>query len=400
VAKPSLWVGEQRVELQPFEYESEKELQELLAENPGLLPVADVSPRFANAVVIGRECKTTAGPMDLLLMNDEGLITLVETKLARNPEQKREVVAQCLNYLLEMPVEYDAYEAFYRTHRGDPHASLYADLRQSEDEDEGDFRNNVEAHLRDRDVLVAIVGDRIRNVDQLLRMVDALNPRAVAAEATFCVMGLRRYTFQTPTSTGRFYVPRVCGTTVVTERKVLKVAIETATGEAVPSRVLAVEEEGPHPQTDTAAGGSRNRTVLQPNELESRLRSIGLDSVWDSFLALVPDSGFELAYRVSAVIVQLAIDNIRIPVLYVRPDGSTVLSNNAWHAVAKIPEASQEPLETLRKWIESDFPNSVARSMNKGGTSYILPPPGMHGHETALLGALQKFRAAMLEQAG
>lgn len=46
----------------------------------------------------GREVETEVGPIDVLLVSESGRIGIVETKLAYNPEGRRKVVAQVLDY--------------------------------------------------------------------------------------------------------------------------------------------------------------------------------------------------------------------------------------------------------------------------------------------------------------
>ena len=73
---------------------NESWLQELLDNYPEILPVNEIEPVFWPLVPIGREVQTKAGPIDNLFISKEGYPVLVETKLWRNPQAKREVVAQ------------------------------------------------------------------------------------------------------------------------------------------------------------------------------------------------------------------------------------------------------------------------------------------------------------------
>jgi hypothetical protein len=88
--------GEQYVVLEESEFEAEQELQEALKRNPEAIPVADLD--LNEVVVVGRETPVPAGAIDLLLLDGEGQVIIVETKLSRNPELRRQVVAQVLDY--------------------------------------------------------------------------------------------------------------------------------------------------------------------------------------------------------------------------------------------------------------------------------------------------------------
>ncbi len=53
-------------------------------------------------VVIGREVATPAGYIDVLCIDGEGVLTVIETKLARNSQIRREVVGQVLEYVAQV----------------------------------------------------------------------------------------------------------------------------------------------------------------------------------------------------------------------------------------------------------------------------------------------------------
>jgi len=76
--------------------------QDLLFKNPSLIPIDEIEEVFGPLVPVARELPTEAGPVDVVYVNPRGYITLVETKLFRNPEARREVVAQILDYASAM----------------------------------------------------------------------------------------------------------------------------------------------------------------------------------------------------------------------------------------------------------------------------------------------------------
>ena len=53
-----------------------------------------------------KEFETDVGPIDVLLLSSQGRLALVETKLASNPELRRKVLAQALDYLAHLPSEF------------------------------------------------------------------------------------------------------------------------------------------------------------------------------------------------------------------------------------------------------------------------------------------------------
>jgi hypothetical protein len=76
----------------------ERWLRDLLFSNPGAIPISDLDPSFGPLVPLCCELRTEAGPIDIAYINKDGLLTLVECKLWRNPEARRKVVAQVLDY--------------------------------------------------------------------------------------------------------------------------------------------------------------------------------------------------------------------------------------------------------------------------------------------------------------
>ena len=73
-------------------YNDEKHLQQVLSENPHLVPHIEAG----SAAV--RELNTDAGPIDICIVTPDGSLTVVECKLSRNSEHRRRVVGQVIDY--------------------------------------------------------------------------------------------------------------------------------------------------------------------------------------------------------------------------------------------------------------------------------------------------------------
>lgn len=73
-------------------------LRDTLFATPELLPVGDIDSSFGPLLPLCRELRTEAGPLDIAFISPNGRLTLVECKLWRNPEARRKVVAQVLDY--------------------------------------------------------------------------------------------------------------------------------------------------------------------------------------------------------------------------------------------------------------------------------------------------------------
>ncbi len=79
-------------------YASEEELQTFLREHSDLMPVDEIELGTPPLLCIGWEVSVASGSQDLLYVDETGLLTIVETKLKKNPEARREVVGQILEY--------------------------------------------------------------------------------------------------------------------------------------------------------------------------------------------------------------------------------------------------------------------------------------------------------------
>jgi hypothetical protein len=78
-------------------YASEDQLQAMIGKFPNLLPGISADS------FVCREFKTDSGPIDNVIINaTDGSITLVECKLARNPEVRRKIVGQIIDYAASM----------------------------------------------------------------------------------------------------------------------------------------------------------------------------------------------------------------------------------------------------------------------------------------------------------
>ena len=69
-------------------------LRDTLFAHPELLPVNAIDPAYGPLTPLCTELRTAAGPLDIAFINPFGRLTLVECKLWRNPQSRREVVAQ------------------------------------------------------------------------------------------------------------------------------------------------------------------------------------------------------------------------------------------------------------------------------------------------------------------
>ena len=80
----------------------EATLQDLLFRYPQTLPIDTIDAAYAGAVPICKELTLPAGYADALYVNQLGRLTLAEFKLWRNPQARREVIGQILDYAKDL----------------------------------------------------------------------------------------------------------------------------------------------------------------------------------------------------------------------------------------------------------------------------------------------------------
>ena len=153
----------------------EATLQELLFRYPEALPIAAIDAAYAGAVPICTELSLPAGFADALYINHLGRITLAEFKLWRNPEARREVIAQILDYAKDLASwGYEDLQRQVSLARGGRAGNAPYDLvrAQHPQVDEDDFVDNVTRHLKRGEFLLLIVGDGIReSAENIVRFV-------------------------------------------------------------------------------------------------------------------------------------------------------------------------------------------------------------------------------------
>lgn len=196
-------------------------LQDLLSANPFLLPTDDFGPLYDNLVCIGREVSANrSGYIDCLFISPAGGIVIVETKLFRNQEARRTVVAQIIDYAKEVQtwdcsaLDEISLDYFFRTTgQGFRLIDKMAELGYLRFCDESRFTDTINHNLSSGHVLLMIVGDGIRsNVHELADFIGS--NAAMSFDLALAEMKI----YQTSGST--IVVPRLLTRTETIERNV------------------------------------------------------------------------------------------------------------------------------------------------------------------------------------
>ena len=215
------------VEMTDEQYESENLLQELLSEHPDLLAgnqMNSIAPR--RWLLVKREmgipdAQDGSGrwSLDHLFLDQDGVPTLVEVKRSKNPQIRREIIGQMLDYAANavayLPLA--TLKACFTDERREQ--ELVRFLNSDEDTelriDPQDFWQQVESNLQNGRLRLVFVADKIPM--ELQRIVEFLNDQMARVEVL--AVEVRQYVGQHAEQNVKAFVPRVIGQTAQTEAK-------------------------------------------------------------------------------------------------------------------------------------------------------------------------------------
>jgi hypothetical protein len=240
-SRTALFVGQngeaEKLKRIPFMSASFNEawLQELIERNPSIIPSGEVGGEYAPLVCIGREVPVgsgdTQGYIDNLYVTPSGNVVVVETKLFRNQESRRTVVAQIIDYAKELQkwdaekLDEVASDYFYRT---DGQAARIIDvmarlghLNLSAD---GQLTDSINQNLRSASFLLFIIGDGIRSSVQ--QLADFLNENA-SMSFNLALAELEVYQHDE----GVIVIPNLLTKTTVIERSVVSFGLSSFSGQ-------------------------------------------------------------------------------------------------------------------------------------------------------------------------
>lgn len=196
---------------------SEADIQNLVHAHAAILPVAEIDPLFVNPVAICTELNTPAGSIDNFMVTPSGLPVLVECKLWRNPEGRREVVGQILDYAKELSrwSSSDLQREVNRRLKREGNTLLERVRQVDEHVEEIHFNDALTANLRRGRFLLLIVGDGIREG------VEAISEYLQRHAGLHFSLGLVELPIFALPNGDRIVAPRVLAKTLVMTRNVV-----------------------------------------------------------------------------------------------------------------------------------------------------------------------------------
>ncbi|XIA66042.1 hypothetical protein ACFIOY_08075 [Bradyrhizobium sp. TZ2] len=202
-------------------------LQALLHSQPTVFPVEQIETGFGDLIPLCRELPLMfgagrSGSLDNVFITSSGGLVLIEAKLWRNPQARREVVAQAMEYAAAVfRMDYETFERTAlkaRQCEPDRYTSIYELVRKHDPSaGEPEFVEALSRNLARGRAVIAVVGDGIR--DDIAPLAELLQSHA-GQRFTFALVELG--VFESPQKAVRLVIPSVLAKTVLIERGVVR----------------------------------------------------------------------------------------------------------------------------------------------------------------------------------
>lgn len=208
----------------------ELKLQRMLHDRPQALPVPELEPGIGEMIPVGLELPTPAGFVDNLFVTADGNIVLVECKLWRNPDARRRVIAQIIDYAQSISRwSYEEFDAAVRKSlnaHGQPLQRLLVEVVAAavggvDELDEAAFIDAVQRNLRMGRMLLLVVGDGIR--EDVESLADYLQMHA----GFHFTLGLVEVAIFRLPAGGFIIQPRILARTLNIERAIVRLVGDT-----------------------------------------------------------------------------------------------------------------------------------------------------------------------------
>ena len=311
-------------------------LQKLIMAHPGLLPIGQFEAAFAEMVPICTEMPMRAGFVDNLFVTPAGDIALVECKLWRNPEARRKVIAQIIDYASEMKCwDYETLEKALRSSKafgvasGTPSGCLYKMVSAGREIDEAAFHDAVSRNLRRGRFLLLVVGDGIR--EGIETMTKFLQDNA---GLHFILSIIELALFELPTG-GYLAQPRVLARTTNIDRGVVTL------------KDPRMEVQMPHETTIDAA--PRAMTITQESFFEALDQtSPGVSDQVGKFLEELSPFNVQADYNVKTLTLRWHAEDARSWNL-----GTIVTSGEVWFEYHAVQAKNLNRIEVSKEYLNA-----------------------------------------------
>lgn len=280
--------------------------QEILARNPQIvLTIPELEfPPSSQALVL-REFSTNRGSIDILMVTDNADILLIETKLYRNPESHRTVVAQAIDYVKSFS------ETSIDTLQSKFLQSKYSD-RQLTDSlfKRENFCLGLNKNIKNGFFKVLIIGDKIHS--NILGMVESIHSAPHLSFTLFLVeLSPKRMD-----NNNILLEPRIIENTMEVERSVIRLEVD------LKKESYIIESSTPSKES------KGSRPIITETQYINSLSNPEFAEIIKSFWNNWKSIGGDIRFGVVGFSAGLKIGKTRIPMQFVMNDRIYLISDN------------------------------------------------------------------------
>ena len=349
--------------------EREAFIQNLVHDHPEVIPMADIAPPFMPLVSVCKELPTSAGFLDNLWVTPDGGIVLGECKLFRNPEARRQVIVQALDYARAIAgLGYEELETAVRKALRSPSMTLWSLVSDQSALEQAQFVDAISRRLRQSHFMVLIIGDGIQEG------VESLTSYLQLHAGLHVGLALVDLSIWRDSDDLLLVLPRIPLRTVLIERGVVTVG---------PSGEIKVQP--PTDQVASKQGVSPRAFTISEQEYFDQLeqRRPGLGAQLRAFLTDVSDIGVVPEFRKSLVLRWDASPDFDASPGWIETNG-TMWFSSAWGAASRLgrPEAGIRYLNTIAEIVggrvkhrEKNWPNVVGPNGRQIDLAELLKTP-------------------------
>ena len=228
-------------DLKEYHFKSEGQgidsLQASLFSYPEMITsIPDLEITNAEVVLSIREYSTSRGPIDLLILTSQAEIILIETKLIRNPESVRNVVAQVIDYIKALSKE-DISDFTNKISKQSNNIDLRQDIKGNDK-----LLSLISRNLKTGNFKVLILGDLIHS--NLFGIVDSIQSAPHLA-FTIYLVELNPITLDQDRV---ILSPKVLANTLEIERSVIRIELSSKMKDiSIESEIPAKDGKGSKP---------------------------------------------------------------------------------------------------------------------------------------------------------
>lgn len=350
---------------------NENDLQELLVDNPEILPAYKLREDVGELLCIGREVAAgKSGSIDNLFVSTGGYPVIVETKLWRNPQARREVLSQALDYTKEMVhKDFEWFESIWKEFsfaRYNVNIGLIEKLAEDSNEEIEDaaFIDKFNRALRKGDILTLIVGDGIET--RLQNLVSHLCKDSAHLRYSLALVELSCFSLENDEGNSELLViPRIIQEVEPIQRAYVRIELPTEL-ETQLNITSAAENE-------STKGSGYTRTILSEDEFLSELDiKIGRpdrEKVEAFYQTLLSELELEQDFKSAALILKLPHpegDKSSLPLLNIEKRGRMYHSQYLRGKMIKYWGFSEEKADSITEDFWEDLHRIDSRFIKNG----------------------------------